>query len=264
MIKRAVIPTAGRGTRFMPATKAIPKAMIPIVDRPTVQYVVDEALASGIEEILIIISPNGEPVKHHFDDKPNIKFVVQTEARGLGAAIGLARDFCAGESFAVLLGDDVVYNSGRTALGQLIDAHEKFGGSIIGVQTVPREKVSSYGIAEGSQVEPRLIEVSRMVEKPNPDAVNSRLGILGRYVLNYGIFDAIDKTQPGKGGEIQLTDALEILSKSEKIYAYDFEGRRYDAGNKLGFLEAAVEYALRREDLGERFENYLRGLIKFK
>ena len=251
MIKRAVIPTAGHGTRFMPATKAIPKAMIPIVDRPTVQYVVDEALESGIEEILIIISPNGAPVKHHFDDKPNIKFVVQTEARGLGAAIGLARDFCARESFAVLLGDDVVYNAGRTALGQLIDAHEKFGGSIIGVQTVPREKVSSYGIAE-------------MVEKPNPDSVNSRLGILGRYVLNYGIFDAIDKTQPGKGGEIQLTDALEILSKSEKIYAYDFEGRRYDAGNKLGFLEAAVEYALRREDLGERFENYLRGLIKFK
>ena len=262
MVKRAVIPAAGKGTRFLPATKAIPKAMIPIIDKPAIQYVVDEALESGIEEVLIIISPDGDSIKNHFADQKEVSFVIQPEPRGLGAAIMYAEEFAKSEPFAVLLGDDIVYNPAKPAIKQLMDAADRFNSAVIGVQTVAEELVSLYGIAEGVDIEPRITKVSRMVEKPKPSEVTSRHSMLGRYVLTPGIFDAIKKTPPGIGGEIQITDALDILRQSESVYAYDFEGRRYDAGNKFGLLEAIVEYGLRREDFGKQFENYLRELIK--
>lgn len=285
-IKKAVIPAAGYGTRFLPATKATPKEMLPIVDKPTIQYIVEEAKASGIEDILIISGHGKRAIEDHFDSAPalemalqekgkddllaivretadiNIHYIRQRYMRGLGDAILCARSFMGSEPFAVLLGDDVVYNPAKPALAQLIDIYEATGGSVLGCQNVPQEKVSAYGIVAGKQTDnPRLMRVADMVEKPAVEEAPSRMAVLGRYIIKPQIFDILEKTQPGKGGEIQLTDALKVLARQDAVYAYDFEGQRYDVGDKLGFLKATVEFALRREDLGASFRSYLKELI---
>lgn len=284
-VRKAVIPAAGLGTRFLPATKAVPKEMLPIVDKPTIQYIIEEALASGIEEILIITSRNKGAIEEHFDRNieleqnlfehgkkqelamvqtiSNIRIhsVRQKVARGLGHAILCAKDFVGNEPFAVLLGDDVVYNDEKPALGQLIKAFDKLDGTVLGVQTVAQEATKLYGIVDTKgSVGDRTYSVQDMVEKPDPSEAPSRLAVLGRYVITPAIFDILEKTEPGKGGEIQLTDALKVLAKQEKMFAYDFEGRRYDIGDKEGFLEACVEYALRRPDLKDKFSAYLKGM----
>lgn len=286
-IRKAVIPAAGYGTRFLPATKATPKEMLPIVDKPTIQYIVEEALASGIEEILIISGHAKRAIEDHFDSAPalemdlekkgkdallqivretaaiKIHYIRQREMKGLGDAILCAKSFMSGEPFAVLLGDDVVYNElGKPALRQLIDVYETTGGSVLGCQTVPYEKVSSYGIVDGvATANERMLKVIDMVEKPTIEEAPSRMAVLGRYVITPQIFSILENTLPGKGGEIQLTDALRVLAHREPVYAYDFEGIRYDVGDKLGFLKATVEYALRRPDLGNSFKNYLQALF---
>ena len=286
-VRKAVIPAAGYGTRFLPATKATPKEMLPIVDKPTIQYIVEEALASGIEEILIISGHAKRAIEDHFDSAPalemelerkgkdallqvvretaaiKIHYIRQREMKGLGDAILCAKAFMEGEPFAVLLGDDVVYNElGRPALRQLIDVYEATGGSVLGCQTVPQEKVSSYGIVDGVATDDeRMLKVLDMVEKPTVEEAPSRMAVLGRYVITPQIFSILENTLPGKGGEIQLTDALRVLAHREPVYAYDFEGIRYDVGDKLGFLKATVEYALRRPDLGKPFKSYLQNLF---
>jgi len=286
-IRKAVIPAAGYGTRFLPATKATPKEMLPIVDKPTIQYIVEEALESGIEDILIISGHGKRAIEDHFDSAPalehelerkgkqdlldlvrettdvNVHYVRQKYMRGLGDAILCARSFVGNEPFAVLLGDDVVYHPERSALGQLIDVYEARGGSILGCQMVADEQVSSYGIVAGETLEnPRLMRVFDMVEKPALEEAPSRMAVLGRYIISPEIFAILRETRPGKGGEIQLTDALKVLAQSEEVYAYDFEGKRYDLGDKLGFLQATVEFALRRADLGTDFRSYLKKLVK--
>lgn len=286
-IRKAVIPAAGYGTRFLPATKATPKEMLPIVDKPTIQYIVEEALASGIEDILIISGHGKRAIEDHFDSAPalehelerkgkkdlldvlrkttdvNVHYVRQKYMRGLGDAILCARSFVGNEPFAVLLGDDVVYHPEKSALRQLIDIYEEMGGSILGCQVVSDEQVSSYGIVAGDATENmRLMRVFDMVEKPSLEEAPSRMAVLGRYIISPEIFAILSDTKPGKGGEIQLTDALKVLAQRENVYAYNFEGKRYDLGDKLGFLKATVEFALRRSDLGAAFQKYLRTLVK--
>lgn len=285
-IRKAVIPAAGYGTRFLPATKATPKEMLPIVDKPTIQYIVEEALESGIEDILIISGHGKRAIEDHFDSAPalehelarkgkqdlldvvrettdvNVHYVRQKYMRGLGDAILCARSFVGDEPFAVLLGDDVVYHPERSALRQLIDIYEETGGSVLGCQIVSDEQVSSYGIVGGETLENRrLMRVSDMVEKPSLEEAPSCMAVLGRYIIRPEIFSILGETKPGKGGEIQLTDALKVLAQREAVYAYDFEGKRYDLGDKLGFLEATVEFALRRPDLGGPFQAYLKKIV---
>lgn len=285
-IKKAVIPAAGYGTRFLPATKATPKEMLPIVDKPTIQYIVEEALASGIEDILIISGHGKRAIEDHFDSALaleaelerkgkfdllkmvqetadiNIHYIRQRYMRGLGDAILCARTFMGSEPFAVLLGDDVVYNPKRPALKQLIDVYEATSGSVLGCQNVPQDKVSAYGIVAGEKTDnARMLRVTDMVEKPSREEAPSTMAVLGRYIIKPAIFDILKNTKPGKGGEVQLTDALKELAKTDAVYAYDFEGKRYDVGDKLGFLKATVEFALRREDLGAEFKEYLKGIV---
>jgi len=285
-IRRAVIPAAGYGTRFLPATKSMPKEMLPIVDKPTIQYIVEEALASGIEDILIISGHAKRAIEDYFDAAPALEQVLERDGKtellqlvrdsadikvhyirqrhlnGLGDAIMCARSFMAGEPFAVLLGDDVVYNPAYPALRQLMDMYERYGGSVLGCQRVALEQVSSYGIVAGEPVQDNseLLRVRDMVEKPPREEAPSNLAVLGRYIISPRVFDILEDVKPGKGGEIQLTDALKLLAKEEPVYAYNFAGRRYDLGNKLGFLQAQVEYALRHEDVKEGFKEYLRSL----
>ncbi len=279
-IRKAVIPAAGYGTRFLPATKATPKEMLPIVDKPTIQYIVEEALASGIEEILIVSGHGKRAIEDHFDSAPTLEaelkkkgkldllkmvqdtanirihYIRQRYMRGLGDAILCAKAFMGDEPFAVLLGDDVVYNPEKPALRQLIDVYDRTGGSVLGCQMVPDEKVSSYGIVAGDKTDdPRLMRVRDMIEKPSLEEAPSR------YIIRPEIFGILEHTEPGKGGEIQLTDALKELARQQAVYAYDFEGKRYDLGDKLGFLKATVEFALRREDLGTPFKKYLMDLV---
>ena len=288
IVRKAVIPAAGLGTRFLPATKACPKEMLPIVDKPTIQYIIEEALASGITDILIISGRTKRAIEDHFDRSPeleenlvehgkeellkmvkdigniNIHFVRQKEPLGLGHAILCAKRFVGYEPFAVLLGDDVVYNDEYPCLKQLIDVYNVTGGSVLGCQTVPQEKVSAYGIVDSIPTDnKRIFKVKDMVEKPAVDEAPSRLAVLGRYVITPEIFRILDHTEPGKGGEIQLTDALKVLARQQDMYAYDFIGRRYDVGDKQGYLEAQVEYALRREDLARKFREYLKGVTSF-
>ena len=282
-IRKAVIPAAGYGTRFLPVTKAIPKEMIPIVDKPVIQYIVEEALQSGIEEILIITGHGKRAIEDHFDtnidlelqlrqqgkdqllhlvqdiSSINIHYIRQKHMRGLGDAIRCAESFIDNEPFAVLLGDDVVYNPEQPALKQMMDAFSRLGATMLGCQEVPQELVSRYGIVQGQPTDDdRVVKLIDMVEKPAVDEAPSRLAALGRYILTPDIFEILRRVQPGKGGEIQLTDALRLIADREAVYAYTFSGRSYDTGNKLGFLKATVEYALRREDLGEAFREYLR------
>lgn len=280
-VKKAIIPAAGLGTRFLPATKAQPKEMLPIVDKPTIQYIVEEAVQSGIEEILVITGRNKRAIEDHFDKSfeleseleshnkkellkivrdisklANIYYIRQKEPRGLGHAINCARTFVGNEPFAVLLGDDVV-DAKVPCLKQLINCYNEYKTSILGVQKVPHSEVSKYGIVDGMHIEDGVYKVKDMVEKPKIEEAPSDLAILGRYIITPAIFDILDKTEPGKGGEIQLTDALKTLMKTEAMYAYIFDGRRYDVGDKLGFLQATVEYALKRDDLKKPFMNYL-------
>lgn len=286
-VRRAVIPAAGLGTRFLPATKAVPKEMLPIVDKPTIQYIVEEAMASGIEDILVITSRSKEAIENHFDRSAELEqnleekqkddllkmvreisdirihYVRQKEPKGLGHAILCAKQFIGDEPFAVLLGDDVVYNDKKPALRQLIDVYEKTGASVLGVQQVPHEKVSSYGVVAVKPTEDaRTFAVTDMVEKPAVDKAPSDLAVLGRYVITPEIFEILEHTAPGKGNEIQLTDGLCTLLQSQSVYAYNFEGRRYDVGDKQGFLEATVEYALRRPELREKFVAYLKDVVR--
>ena len=271
-IRKAIIPAAGLGTRFLPATKAQPKEMLPIVDKPTLQYIIEECVASGIEEILIITGRNKKSIEDHFDrsvelemeleksgkeemlkmvreisDMVNIHFIRQKEPRGLGHAILCAKTFVGNEPFAVLLGDDVVYNDNKPCLKQLIDCYEEYKTSVLGVQTVEPQDVNKYGIVGGLHIEDRVYKVKNLIEKPAVEEAPSNVAILGRYIITPKIFEILENTKPGKGNEIQLTDALLELIKHEAMYAYDFEGRRYDVGDKLGFLQATVEYALRKK-----------------
>ena len=284
-IRKAVIPAAGFGTRFLPATKATPKEMLPIVDKPTIQYIVEEALASDVEEILIISGHAKRAIEDHFDTTPgleqhleqagktemlnlvreisdiNIHYIRQKHMRGLGDAILCARSFIDNEPFAVLLGDDVVYNETRPALQQMIDVFNDVGVTILGCQEVEPEKVSAYGIVSGTPVAGKnILRVTDMVEKPAPAEAPGRTAVLGRYIIAPDIFRTLVETKPGKGGEIQLTDALKEMARNEAVYAYCFEGKRYDVGDKLGFLKATVEYGLRNPDLGDAFRAYLQNL----
>ena len=286
-VRKAVIPAAGLGTRFLPATKAQPKEMLPIVDKPTLQYIVEEAIESGIEEILIIIGRNKSSIENHFDrsveleleleksgkfdlleevrrisDMANIHYVRQKEPKGLGHAIHCAKSFIGNEPFAVLLGDDIVHNGDMPCLKQLIKTYDKYKTTILGVQEVSDADVSKYGIVDGKMIEDNIYTVNDLVEKPSIEDAPSNVAILGRYVINPEIFDILEHVKPGKGGEIQLTDGLKELAKREAMCAYIFEGKRYDVGNKLGFLEATVEFALRRDDLRDDFIEYLRGVVK--
>lgn len=280
-VRKAIIPAAGLGTRFLPATKAQPKEMLPIVDKPTIQYIIEEAVASGIEEILIITGRNKKCIEDHFDksvelemeleknhkaelleivrgisDMVDIHYIRQKEPRGLGHAILCARAFVGNEPFAVLLGDDVV-DSEVPCLKQLMDCYKEYKTSILGVQTVAKEDVNKYGIVDGIHIEDRVYKVKKLVEKPAVEESPSNVAILGRYIITPQIFDILKNTAPGKGGEIQLTDALQTLIESEAMYAYNFEGRRYDVGDKFGFLQATVEFALKREELRDQFIEYL-------
>lgn len=280
-VKKAIIPAAGLGTRFLPATKAQPKEMLPIVDKPTIQYIIEEAIASGIEEILIITGRNKKCIEDHFDKSielemeleksgkeelleivrdisgmVDIHYIRQKEPKGLGHAILCAKTFVGNEPFAVLLGDDVVYSE-KPCLKQLINCFDEYKTSILGVQTVAEADVNKYGIVDGLHIEDRVYKVKNLVEKPDKEEAPSNVAILGRYIITPHIFEILENTKPGKGGEIQLTDALKELISHEAMYAYNFEGKRYDVGDKLGFLQATVEYALRRDELRESFSEYL-------
>jgi len=286
MIKKAVIPAAGLGTRFLPATKAQPKEMLPIIDTPTIQYVVQECVDSGIEDILIISGKGKRSIEDHFDRNPelesriqeledetlynqlrhiedmaNIHFIRQKELNGLGDAIYHARFHCGNEPFAVLLGDTII-NSIIPVTQQLIDAYAQYHQSVIAVERVPRDKVSRYGIVGGTQLGDRIMQLTELVEKPERDKAPSDLAIAGRYILTPQIFQAIERTGRGKSNEIQLTDALRLLLKQENIIASVIEGKRYDIGNKLDFLKTTVEFALRRREFAVQFEAFLRKTIK--
>lgn len=287
-IRKAVIPAAGLGTRFLPATKAQPKEMLPVVDKPMIQYIVEEAIAAGIESILIITGRGKRTIEDHFDKSYELEaelqrqgkqellnivedisnlvrvcYVRQKEPRGLGHAISCARDFVGNEPFAVMLGDDIIISE-KPAIGQLIDVYNDHERSVIGVQKVPESEVDKYGIIAPltKSNDYRLHKVADMVEKPLVDNAPSNIAILGRYVITPQIFDILENQAPGKNGEIQLTDALKTLGQNEGMYAYEFEGNRYDVGDKLGFLKATVELALSRDDLKDRFKEYLIKLVK--
>lgn len=288
-VKKAIIPAAGLGTRFLPATKALAKEMLPIVDTPTIQYIIQEAVDSGIEEILIITNSNKHAMENHFDksyelenrlkesgkDKEvamiesianmaNIYYIRQKEPKGLGHAVLCAKSFIGDEPFAVLLGDDVVVNkNGKPALQQLIDAYHDTQASVVGVQTVPKEDVSKYGIVSPSKSHPtkgRLAKLSDMVEKPTVEKAPSQMAVLGRYVLTPKVFELLETQGKGAGGEIQLTDAIKRLMDIQAVYAYDFEGIRYDVGDKFGFIKATIDFSLDREDLKEKVSAYIKKL----
>lgn len=286
-VRKAVIPAAGLGTRFLPATKALAKEMLPIVDIPTIQYIIEEAVESGIEEVLVITNSNKHAMENHFDvnyeleerlkasgkdvqvklirdiaDLANIYYIRQKEPKGLGHAILCAETFIGDEPFAVLLGDDVVVNKqSKPALKQLIDAYQKTQSSVVGVQTVEKEDVSKYGIVEPDRAHSnkgRLVKLSSMVEKPSMDTAPSQMAVLGRYVLTPEIFDLLKTQETGAGGEIQLTDAIKRLMDRQAVYAYDFEGIRYDVGDKFGFIKATIDFALDREELHDQVLSYIK------
>lgn len=285
-VRKAIIPAAGLGTRFLPATKAQPKEMLPIVDKPTIQYIVEEAVASGIEDIMIVTGRGKRAIEDHFDKSyeledmlkrkgeqelldlvedisnlVDIHYIRQKEPKGLGHAIHCAKAFIDNEPFAVLLGDDIV-DAEVPALKQMIEVYEEYNTTVIGVQRVPEQEVSKYGIVDCKYVEDRVYKIKDLIEKPEVEKAPSNIAILGRYIISPRIFEHLEKVEPGKGGEIQLTDALKRLLGTEAMYAYDFIGKRYDVGNKLGFLEATVEYALKRGDLRSDFSQYLKRVVE--
>lgn len=284
-VRKAIIPAAGLGTRFLPVTKAMPKEMLPIVDKPTIQYIVEEAVASGIEDIIIVTGKGKRAIEDHFDnameleqnliekekfdllDKvkyatnlADIHYIRQKEPKGLGHAVWCARNFIGNEPFAVLLGDDIV-QSETPCLKQLINQYEDTFSSVIGVQTVADSDAHRYGIIDPSTQEGRRYQVSNFVEKPKPGTAPSNLAIMGRYILTPEIFMFLDRQEKGAGGEVQLTDAIQKLNEIQRVFAYDFEGTRYDVGEKFGFVKTTIEFALQHEDLHDVMIDYLKNLV---
>ncbi|WP_062514763.1 UTP--glucose-1-phosphate uridylyltransferase GalU [Halobacillus sp. KGW1] len=284
-VRKAIIPAAGLGTRFLPATKAMPKEMLPIVDKPTIQYIVEEAIESGIEDIIIVTGKGKRAIEDHFDknfelesnlkekekfdllEKVNatsnveIHFIRQKEPKGLGHAVWCARKFIGDEPFAVLLGDDIV-RAEKPCLRQLMDQFEDTNSSIIGVQTVPDEETHRYGIIEPLSQEGRRYQVKTFVEKPEKGLAPSNLAIMGRYILKSEIFNYLDKQEKGAGGEVQLTDAIQFMNEKQTVYAYDFEGKRYDVGEKLGFIKTTIELSLEDKELSDDVLDYLNSLME--
>lgn len=284
-VRKAIIPAAGLGTRFLPATKALPKEMIPIVDKPAIQYIVEEALSAGIEELLIVIGRDKAAIEDHFDKSfelekdleergklellhsvsqishmADIHFIRQKAPLGLGHAVNKGRVFAEGEPVAVLLPDEIM-DCGIPCIRQMIDVYEQHDCSVLGVRQVPRQEVSRYGIVDGEEMGEGLYRVRDMVEKPSVEEAPSNLAIIGRYVITPEIFDALERISPGAGGELQLTDALRLLHAKQGMMAKSVDGNRYDAGDKFGFLQATVELALKRPDLGPTFRAYLKELL---
>ena len=285
-VRKAIIPAAGLGTRFLPATKAMPKEMLPILDKPTIQYIVEEAVASGIEDIIIVTGKHKRAIEDHFDNQmelemnlkikgktdlldkvehatnlANIFYVRQKEPRGLGHAIYTARQFIGDEPFAVLLGDDIVDGTAVPAIKQLINVYEEKQSPVIGVMEVPEEDVKRYGIVEYDEQQDRIYKVSNLFEKPQNNETDSRLAIIGRYILTPDIFDELQKEEIGAGGEIQLTDAIEKLNHHRDVYAMEFDGVRYDVGDKVGFVTTTIEYAL-KSPFKDEVLNYMEDMIK--
>ena len=288
-VKKAVILAAGLGTRMLPATKSVPKELFPIVDKPALQYLVEEIKASGIEDILIIISRGKTLIEDHFDYAPeledrlrqggaakeaalkqvrdiaelaNIVYTRQKVMLGTGHALLLAKDFVGNEPFAVLYGDDVIMNDRHPVVGQLVDVYEKYGKSVVGVQEVPEELVMKYCTLDVTKVEDRLYDVSDMIEKPKKEEIISCFSVLGRIILTPDVFDYLDKTPYAANGELQLTDTMKLMSQDGNMMALDFEGTRYDMGNKLGVMQAQVETALKHPEIGEDFREYLKEIAK--
>ena len=281
-IKKAVLPVAGMGTRFLPATKSSPKEMLPLVDKPVIQYVIEEAIASGIEQIIMVTGRGKNSIEDHFDRSVELEqllesknkleelkqvrkisemcdfcYIRQKEPLGLGHAILRARDIVGDEPFAVLLGDDIIHSEGKPGLKQLIELHEKTGGSVVAVEKIDKDNISKYGVVEPESPGDELCKIKSLVEKPSAADAPSDLAIIGRYILKPSIFDLLETVKPDKSNEIQLTAGLNMLCATEELYACKFDGKRYDSGNKLGFLIATVEFALRRDDLGGDFRQYL-------
>lgn len=283
-VRKAIIPAAGLGTRFLPATKAMPKEMLPIVDKPTIQYIVEEAVASGIEDIIIVTGKGKRAIEDHFDNafeleenlmskekfdllekvkepsKVDIHYIRQKEPRGLGHAVWCARKFIGDEPFAVLLGDDIV-QAEKPCLRQLMDEYETTLSSVIGVQTVPESETHRYGIVDPAEQVGRRYQVTNFVEKPKQGTAPSNLAIMGRYILTPEIFMFLDKQELGAGGEIQLTDAIQQLNQIQRVFAYDFEGTRFDVGEKIGFIKTTIEFAMRDGQLRDELVPYLKTLI---
>ncbi|WP_066070664.1 UTP--glucose-1-phosphate uridylyltransferase GalU [Neobacillus soli] len=284
-VRKAIIPAAGLGTRFLPATKAMPKEMLPIVDKPTIQYIIEEAVASGIEDIIIVTGKGKRAIEDHFDNAmeleqnliekekydlldrvkyatnlADIHYIRQKEPKGLGHAVWCARNFIGDEPFAVLLGDDIV-QSETPCLRQLINQYEDTFSSVIGVQQVPENETHRYGIIDPSSKEGRRYQVNNFVEKPKQGTAPSNLAIMGRYILTPEIFMFLDQQEKGAGGEIQLTDAIHKLNQIQRVFAYDFEGKRYDVGEKFGFVKTTIEFALQHEDLHDDMIDYLKHLV---
>lgn len=287
-VRKAIIPAAGLGTRFLPATKAQPKEMLPIVDKPTIQYIVEEAIASGIEDIIIVSGRSKRAIEDHFDksyeleetlfkknklelleqvqaisNMASIHYIRQKEALGLGHAIACAKSFIGNEPFAVLLGDDIV-QSEKPCLGQLIEVFDRYHSSVVGVQPVADEDVSKYGIIDpkGQEIEPGVINVQSLVEKPKKEDAPSNYAIMGRYILRPEIFDILETLPPGAGGEIQLTDAINELNRVQAVLAYHFDGIRYDVGDKFGFVKATIDFALQRDDIKDDVRKYLQQIFE--
>jgi UTP--glucose-1-phosphate uridylyltransferase len=287
-VRKAVIPAAGLGTRFLPATKAQPKEMLPVVDKPAIQHVVEEAVRAGLRDVLIITGRGKRTLEDHFDrsfelehyleaagksdllremrqiaDMADIHYVRQGEPRGLGHAVGVAREHVGDEPFAVLLGDDIMTEESRV-LPDMLDIYERYGRSVVALKEFPLQDISSYGCVRPEQVEETLVRVLDLVEKPRPEDAPSNLAVMGRYVFTPEIFEALDRVGPGRGGEIQLTDAMAVLLKEQTIYGHVFEHGRYDIGDKLDYLRATVELAIEREDLGPGFRKFLAELVQRK
>ncbi|MGD6870872.1 UTP--glucose-1-phosphate uridylyltransferase GalU [Sutcliffiella horikoshii] len=288
-VRKAIIPAAGLGTRFLPATKAQPKEMLPIVDKPTIQFIIEEAVASGIEDIIIVSGRGKRAIEDHFDKSyeleetlakkgkfeqleeiqaisklANIHYIRQKEPLGLGHAIGCAKRFIGDEPFAVLLGDDIVYSPEKPCLKQLIEVYERFNSSVLGVQQVPMEDVSKYGVIskKSGEIDEHCFHINSLVEKPKMEDAPSNHAIMGRYILRPEIFDILETQAPGAGGEIQLTDAIKELNEKQMVVAYEFNGVRHDVGDKFGFIKAQLDFALEREDLKEQMLAYMEQLVE--
>lgn len=287
VIRKAIIPVAGFGTRFLPVTKSIPKEMIPIIDKPTIQYIIEEAVESGITDILLVTSKYKKSIEDYFDNfkelenvlessknyemldmiknisnMVNITFVRQKEQKGLGHAIYQGKTFVGNEPFCVLLGDDIVYNRDKPCLKQLIECYEEYGGSVLGVQEVKHEDVSKYGIVDGNKISENIYRVNNLIEKPSMEEAPTNIAILGRYVISCKIFEHLEKENYGKNGEIQLTDSITNLISTEEVYAYKFQGTRYDIGDKVGYLKATIDYSLRDDKIKHIIKDYLGEKLK--
>lgn len=287
VIRKAIIPVAGFGTRFLPVTKSIPKEMIPIVDKPTIQYIIEEAVESGITDILLVTSKYKKSIEDYFDNfkelesilessknyemlemiknisnMVNITFVRQKEQKGLGHAIYQGKTFVGNEPFCILLGDDIVYNRDKPCLKQLIECYEEYGGSVLGVQEVKHEDVSKYGIVDGNKIAENIYRVNNLIEKPSIEEAPTNIAILGRYVISCKIFEHLEKENYGKNGEIQLTDSITNLISTEDVYAYKFQGTRYDIGDKVGYLKATIDYSLRDDKIKHIISDYLGEKLK--